>query len=477
MSTLPDLVASGVMPVLARLGEQGGGVLVKGLGAVLLAYLLQRLRTARETSADGPGLGVIAGYVVMALMAFAMLDAAVDKTGRADTLTGALGRWDHWVLCALIGQLLELVSLRMRTRAVVVLSIAFVGLYVGQEAMFVVVGGCLFGWLVVVRADARWPRAAVAAHVVMSVAVVGWFWSIHWESTLRAIQGWGLACWALMRHASFAVEARRGASTRLDDYLCYLLFFPSCFGAMEVYDEFSARNLERRQRADLTAGVLGAIRSDVLVRSALLIPMTQDAWLASSGFVELWGRSLLWFLRGALFLGGIWAMIEAEARLLGFEVRPNFTGVVTATNPSAFWRAWRGTMTHWLIRYVYIPLGGSRRHRTRNVFAAFFVSTVWHAAGVAFVLPPLATGMAFVPTLSWGALNFVGVAAHGAWRRRCPAGTFLPADSWASHLVKMALTLCFGSLTVTVLGFPRDRVAEFATVMCTLAGLGPVCGR
>ncbi len=478
MSTFDDLVASvpGVLPVLSRLGEQLAGVLARALATALLAYLLYRLRAARE---DGRRFAVVvAGYVVIALLALAMLDRAIgDPANRAETLTGALGRLEFWAFCAFAGQLLEMVSLHWRTRTIAVLSVVVVGRYVGPEAINVVGGGCLLGWAVERYADPRWRWATAAVHAVMSIAVVGWFWHVHWEDSLGAIQGWGLACWALMRHASFVVEARRGASTRLSDYVCYLLFFPSCFGAMEVYDEFAGRNLERRQRVDLRAGVLGAIRSDVLVRCALLIPITQGTWLASVGFFELWWHSILWFLRGALFLGGLWAMIEADARLLGFEVRPNFTGVVSAPNPSRFWRAWRGTMTHWLIRYVYIPLGGSRHHRTRNVFAAFLVSTAWHVAGVAFVLPPLATGMAFVPTLSWGFLNFLGVAAHGAWRRRWPPGTFLPIDSRVGLAVKIALTLCFGSLTVTVLGFPRERVDEFATVMCTLAGLGGVCGR
>jgi hypothetical protein len=134
-------------------------------------------------------------------------------------------------------------------------------------------------------------------------------------------------------------------------------------------------------------------------------------------------------------------------------------------------------MTHWLIRYVYIPLGGNQRHRTRNIFAAFAVSTIWHAGGVLFILPPPPSiGAGVVPIVTWGVLNFAGVAAHSAWRRRWPAGTWLPESSLASRAVKIALTLCFGSLTVTVLGFPPEHMAEFPRFVCTLAGLAHFCG-
>ncbi len=134
-------------------------------------------------------------------------------------------------------------------------------------------------------------------------------------------------------------------------------------------------------------------------------------------------------------------------------------------------------MTHWLIHHVYIPLGGNQRHRTRNIFAAFAVSTVWHLGGALFVLTPTASSMVFVPVVTWGLLNFLGVAAHSAWRRRWPAGTWLPERSLVGRSCKIVLTLCFGSFTTSVLGFPRDHIAEFPHVMCTLAGLGQLCGR
>jgi D-alanyl-lipoteichoic acid acyltransferase DltB (MBOAT superfamily) len=207
------------------------------------------------------------------------------------------------------------------------------------------------------------------------------------------------------------------------------------------------------------------------------VPVSQNEWFAATGFTEMWGRSLLLFLRAALFVQGVWSMIEADALLLGVRLRPNFTGILTAQTPSQFWRAWRGTMTHWLIRYVYIPLGGNQRHRTRNILAVFVVSTLWHAASVPFALQPTATALAVVPIVAWGLLNFAGVAAHSAWRRRWPPGTWLPESSLASRASKIALTLCFGSLTVTVLGFPGDHMYEFPRVMCTLAGLARFCGR
>jgi hypothetical protein len=473
---LLDLATSG----LGVVGDLLTGV-VKNAGiGILVVLALSALRAVREDASSRPrqALSAVATLVLAAVTLGVAYGLLKTRTGN---LTGALGRWDHWILCALLGQLLGSVTQRWNVRALVLTSFVFVAAYVGTRALSLNLGAGLAGWAAIRFGLGRWPRVALAVQPCIILGVLAFLLAVRPSDQLLALQGWGLACWAMMRHVSFVVEARHGASTRLDDYLCYLFFFPSCLGAMETYDEFSSRNLEQRRRPELGAALVGAIRADVFVRVALRVPISPEAWLAGTGFTELWGLSLLSFARAALFLEGVWSMVEADARLLGVVLRPNFTGVLTAPNPSRFWRAWRGTMTHWLIRYVYIPLGGNRRHRTRNIFAAFAVSTIWHAGGVLFalqqpILPP-ASGAAFVPVVAWGVLNFAGVAAHSAWRRRWPAGTWLPESSLASRAVKIALTLCFGSLTVTVLGFPANQMAEFPRIMCTFAGLAHVCGR
>jgi len=336
MPSLDDLVASVLGPLRGSaalssgLAEQVSGLVMNVAVGALVVLTLRGLRAVREQPSTRlrRALAVV-GTVAVALTAFGFLDRVLKH--RANTLTEALGRWDYWILCALLGQLLDLVTHRWKIRALVLVSLVLVEAYVGPESLLLTLAGGLAGWV--------------------------------------------------------------------------------------------------------------AIRF------------------------------------GALFLGGLWSMIEAEALLFGVRLRPNFTGILTAQTPSQFWRAWRATMTHWLIRYVYVPLGGNRRHRTLNIFAAFVVSTVWHAAGVLFVLKPTATAMVFVPIVTWGMLNFVGVAAHSAWRQRWPAGTWMPETSLASRACKIALTLCFGSFTVTVLGFPRDHIADFPRIVCTLAGLARFCGR
>jgi hypothetical protein len=115
-----------VTTTLDVLGPQLAGVVLNAAVGIVVVLGLRALRDAREepSSRLRRVLSVV-GTLVVAVAAFAVL-ADVLKN-RADTLTGALGRWNHWILCALVGQLLVLVAQRWNIRALVLLSLVFVG--------------------------------------------------------------------------------------------------------------------------------------------------------------------------------------------------------------------------------------------------------------------------------------------------------------------------------------------------------------
>jgi MBOAT, membrane-bound O-acyltransferase family len=438
--------------------------------AVLTCHVLARLRSRVEQF--GPrDPWVRAARVATALLGFSVLNWVLHHP--SDSVLNAVARWDHWFLCALAGHLLDFATHRTRKWAIVGMSIVFLGHYLGNAGLAIVASGALVGWAAVRRNPSRPAGHEAALQAAVIIAVLGYLIALLPYTPLVAMQGWGLACWVLMRHVSFVVEARRGASTALVDYLTYQTFLPTCIGAMEVYDEFAERNLRQPGRRGLRAAAIGSVRAQCLMSLAVLLPVSQSSWLDATTFAEVWSGAVLWFLRGALFLTGSWYILESEASLLGFQLRPNFRGIVTAENPAQFWRAWRGTMTHWLVRYVYVPLGGNRHHQTRNTLAAFVVSTLWHLGGLPFLHPKDLPLAALVPTTTWGAANFAGVALHGWWRRRWPPGTWVDPANVASRALKIFLTACFGSLTVTVLGFPFERTAVFGRYVLLLLGFGP----
>ena len=86
------------------------------------------------------------------------------------------------------------------------------------------------------------------------------------------------------------------------------------------------------------------------------------------------------------------------ARIMGIRLMKNFDRPYSSSTIKEFWARWHISLSGWFKDYLYIPLGGSRCSRIRNmlnVFIVFLVSGLWHGANWTFVI--------------WGAL-------HGIYR-------------------------------------------------------------
>ncbi|CAL8998268.1 unnamed protein product [Prunus brigantina] len=46
-------------------------------------------------------------------------------------------------------------------------------------------------------------------------------------------------------------------------------------------------------------------------------------------------------------------------------------------NLETFWKNWHASYNKWLVRYLYIPLGGTRR-KLLNVWVVFTFVAIWH---------------------------------------------------------------------------------------------------
>ncbi len=82
------------------------------------------------------------------------------------------------------------------------------------------------------------------------------------------------------------------------------------------------------------------------------------------------------------------------AKVLGFSLSTNFRRPYLSTSFNVFWKRWHITLSQWMRDYIYIPLGGNRKGRTRtmlNLLIVFAVSGLWHGASWNFVI--------------WGILN------------------------------------------------------------------------
>ena len=92
-------------------------------------------------------------------------------------------------------------------------------------------------------------------------------------------------------------------------------------------------------------------------------------------------------------------MAIGVSHMLGITLPENFNSPYRASLIDEFWDRWHMTLTRFLTRYVYIPLGGSRKGRLRtyvNILIVFLISGLWHGAEWSFVIWGLMHGVAML---------------------------------------------------------------------------------
>jgi len=94
-----------------------------------------------------------------------------------------------------------------------------------------------------------------------------------------------------------------------------------------------------------------------------------------------------------------------SAKLFGFRLMQNFSFPYFSRDISEFWRRWHISLSTWFRDYLYIPLGGSRCSKLkqiRNTFIIFIVSGFWHGANWTFLMWGTVHALYFLPLLLLG---------------------------------------------------------------------------
>jgi len=107
-------------------------------------------------------------------------------------------------------------------------------------------------------------------------------------------------------------------------------------------------------------------------------------------------NTLAILVAGALFMvqlycdfAGYSEIALGAAKMMGIDLTQNFDRPFTATTVQRLMRRWHITLTSWFTDYVYIPLGGNRKGKVRqvlNVLVVYLLCGLWHGANWTFVL-------------------------------------------------------------------------------------------
>lgn len=207
----------------------------------------------------------------------------------------------------------------------------------------------------------------------------------------------------IFQSISYLVDVYRKESPmqrRFADLLLYISMFPQLIAGPivrygTVAEEIGNRRVDAHDLADGIFRFLIGLGKKVIIANQLSEVADQ---LLVSGFAELtttgaWVGLLAFTLQIYFDFSGYSDMAIGIGRCLGFHFNENFNHPYCCNSISDFWRRWHMSLGSFFRDYVYIPLGGNRRHQALNIFVVWFLTGMWHGASWNFIVWGLYFGL------------------------------------------------------------------------------------
>lgn len=184
----------------------------------------------------------------------------------------------------------------------------------------------------------------------------------------------------------------------LVDYLAYILYFPKLLMGplaepVDFITELNSPELKKINWDHIAEGL--KIFSFGLFKKVLLADTFANAVFWGYTYMDT-TTSMDWFLIMLSYtfeiyfdFSGYSDMAVGVSRMLNITLPINFDSPYKAISIRDFWKRWHISLTKFLTKYIYIPLGGSRKGKILtyvNTMLVFLISGIWHGANWTFIL-------------------------------------------------------------------------------------------
>lgn len=184
----------------------------------------------------------------------------------------------------------------------------------------------------------------------------------------------------------------------LAEYLAYILFFPKLImGPLVEPKTFIVQLNDKEKKCVCWDNVIAGLR---LFSYGLFKKMI---------FADTFSKAVAWGFNnindttsGDLFLvmlfytfeiyfdfSGYTDMAVGISKMINISFPMNFNSPYKAFSIRDFWKRWHMSLTMFLTKYIYYPLGGNRKGIARtyiNILIVFLLSGFWHGANWTFIL-------------------------------------------------------------------------------------------
>ena len=269
---------------------------------------------------------------------------------------------------------------------------------------------------------------------------------------------------------TYLVDAYRSETHEYNflHYCLFVTFFPQLIAGPIVhhkemmpqfYNTKKLNQIYKNLAIGLTLFTLGLCKKVLLADT--LAPYASEAFSATAAgitlsFLEAWRGAMAYTFQLYFDFSGYTDMAIGLALMFGISLPLNFNSPYKANNIIDFWRRWHMTLSRFLRDYVYIPLGGNRKSKSRrysNILITMLIGGLWHGAAWTFIF--------------WGFLHGTYIIINHLWRwLRLQAGLTIEATSKSGKFFSRLLTFL-----VIIIAWVFFRAESFDSAIIMLKGM------
>lgn len=173
----------------------------------------------------------------------------------------------------------------------------------------------------------------------------------------------------------------------------YIALFPQLIAGPIVRYVDIAKEIDYRtvSISDFSEGakrfVLGFSKKILIANTmGAMVDSIWNAGVDQNTVAIAWVGAIAYMLQIYFDFSGYSDMAIGLGRMFGFHFLENFNIPYTSSSISEFWRRWHISLSSWFKDYVYIPLGGNRKHVYLNLAIVFILTGVWHGASWHYIV-------------------------------------------------------------------------------------------
>ncbi|MBQ8837370.1 MAG: MBOAT family protein [Clostridia bacterium] len=234
------------------------------------------------------------------------------------------------------------------------------------------------------------PILAILVYLLSFAGKKGFFVCLFMFVPLRlfGISALGVSFF-ILRAAAYIYDGKR--ERNFFKVFAHLLFFPCVHaGPLASYKDFESGLSRYADFAQMSRGICMALYGafkKLFFADALYV--TFDKFFVGGTSLSAFLALIAYALYIYFDFSGCSDMAVGIASVLGFDLPKNFDFPYMSRSVSEFFRRWHITLGRWLFKYIYIPLGGSKKGSVRAVLslgAVWLASALWHGTRLSYLV-------------------------------------------------------------------------------------------